>query len=93
MLQIKKQVQDDQCELLLANVCSPLLQPVAVLTDLVESWQLMWFEGSRLVSAAGSACSAVKAIQGLVRQVRTCICGAEWAVGEVFCFAVVSRMV
>lgn len=79
MLQLKKSVVPEdvcqaKCELLLANLRSPRLRPVTVLTDLRESWQLLWLDGRRLVTATGSPQSAVKTIQGLVQQVRSCMC-------------------
>jgi hypothetical protein len=36
------------CEVVLANLHSPKLKPVVVLTDLRESWQVLWLSGSVL---------------------------------------------
>lgn len=57
------------CQLVLANVLSSQLQPVVVLTDLNEKWQVLWMDGNTVfVGVCPSRCAAVSVIQGCMRQ-------------------------
>ncbi|PNH11126.1 hypothetical protein TSOC_002070 [Tetrabaena socialis] len=57
------------CKLVLANIHSSNLQPVVVLTDLVDRWTLLWINGNKVMVA--SCCGrdqAVSLVQGCVLQ-------------------------
>ena len=75
VVQLKKEVQaahinQGLCELVLANVRSPSLFPIVVLTDLQSCWQLMWMNGPVIFTAKPDASTAISIIRLLVQQVR-----------------------
>ena len=75
VVQLKKEVQaahinQGLCKLVLANVRSPSLFPIVVLTDLQSCWQLMWMNGPLIFTAKPDASTAISIIRLLVQQVR-----------------------
>jgi hypothetical protein len=68
LFELKKKVEQRHisqalCQLVLANVLNSSQRPVAVLTDLVERWQLLWLAGRTVYSTVMSRGSAVAAIK------------------------------
>lgn len=47
----KKATYQALCQVVLANIHSPELKPVVVLTDLRDSWQMLWMTGSAVKMA------------------------------------------
>lgn len=57
------------CQLVLANLVCGELKPVVVLTDLQESWRLLWMAGSTAkVASFTSSAAALAAIDGCIVQ-------------------------
>ena len=74
------------CQLVMANCLSPGLQPVVVLTDLQDDWQLFWMDGDEVgMGCFGTRADAVVLVRDLVQhaaELATSIPGSLAAVAE-----------
>lgn len=66
------------CQLVVSTILSPDWQPVVVLTDLAEHWQLFWMDGKTVQHARlPSRPAAVAVIKGCVQQAAAQAAGDE----------------
>jgi hypothetical protein len=64
----RKAVNQALCEVVLANFLSPKFQPVVVLTDLCDAWQLLWMDGSVVkVAAVADRSAALTVISSCIQ--------------------------